>query len=159
MSVRRTWKDIDLISAYHSSRSIAEILRKLGLRPAGGNYRSCKDNLKRLGLDADKLSGQSWSKGRKVTPRYSYSLSEILVKDSVYRSTTGLKNRLLREGIFSEECSCCGLDTWQDVTIPLELDHINGDSCDNRLENLRLLCPNCHALTPTYRGRNINRGT
>lgn len=55
-------------------------------------------------------------------------------------------------------CNECGIDTWHGKTIPLELDHINGKSQDNRIENLRLLCPNCHSLTDTWRGRNINTG-
>jgi hypothetical protein len=81
-------------------------------------------------------------------------LVEILVEDSKFR-TDWLKTRLIREGIFEHRCSKCQLTEWLDVLIPLELDHKNGVKTDHRLENLCLLCPNCHALTPTYRGKNV----
>lgn len=69
-------------------------------------------------------------------------------------SSHHLKNRFLAEGIFQHQCVSCNLTEWLERPIPLEIDYINGDRRDNRLENLRLLCPNCHALTETYRGRN-----
>lgn len=68
-----------------------------------------------------------------------------------------LRRRLVEAGILQRRCDRCGLDVWLDEPIPLELDHVDGDRRNNELENLRLLCPNCHALTPTYRGRNIGR--
>ena len=74
-------------------------------------------------------------------------------------TSSALGRRLLRDGVLAPACSQCGGTSWQGVPIPLELDHVNGDRADNRLENLRLLCPNCHAVTDTYRGRNIGRRT
>jgi 5-methylcytosine-specific restriction endonuclease McrA len=68
-----------------------------------------------------------------------------------------LKNRLIKEGIFNAICSSCKLDEWLGKPIALELDHINGNSSNNNLDNLRLLCPNCHAQTDTYRGKNIGK--
>lgn len=82
------------------------------------------------------------------------SLDEILVKDSNY-STYWLSQRLRSESILPAECSRCGLSEWQGEPITLELDHVNGVRDDHRLSNLRFLCPNCHALTPTWRGRNV----
>ena len=83
-------------------------------------------------------------------------LEKLLVVGSRY-STTRLGRRLLREGLLPERCDICRITSWLDGPVPLELDHINGDRQDNRLSNLRLLCPNCHALTGTYRGRNVRR--
>jgi 5-methylcytosine-specific restriction endonuclease McrA len=82
-------------------------------------------------------------------------LAEILIAGS--HPPPRLRLRLIREGLKEPRCENCGLDSWNGVQIPLELDHRNGRRDDNRIENLTLLCPNCHAQTPTYRGRNIGR--
>ena len=68
-----------------------------------------------------------------------------------------LRKKLIREGIKEHKCESCNLTEWLGNKIPLELDHINGINNDHRLENLRLLCPNCHTLTPTYKGKNIKQ--
>lgn len=87
-----------------------------------------------------------------------YPLQEIFEgKHPKYRTQT-LKNRLIKEGMLKEECSECGIGPiWNDKPIVLEMDHINGKRRDHRLENLRILCPNCHSQTPTFRGRNVKR--
>lgn len=76
----------------------------------------------------------------------------ILTKDSTYQPYKLLK-RLIKEGKKERKCECCGNTKWMDQEIPLELHHINGDRTDNRLENLQVLCPNCHAFTDNYRGK------
>jgi 5-methylcytosine-specific restriction endonuclease McrA len=80
------------------------------------------------------------------------SLEEILTVNSTYR-TAHLRERLFCAGLKKRKCEGCGLTEWMGEAIPLELDHVNGVPDDHRLENLRVLCPNCHALTPTWRGR------
>ena len=85
-------------------------------------------------------------------------LSEILVKNSTYQSNK-LRKRLIKEGIKLPFCDSCSGYYWLGQPIPLELNHKNGDNSDNTLENLEFLCPNCHALTPSYRGKNAGKAT
>ena len=84
-------------------------------------------------------------------------MEEILVQRSDYRTTSSLRKRLIKEGLRDPRCDGCGGTEWQGQPIPLQLDHINGDRRDNRLENLRLLCPNCHSQTETWCGKNRGR--
>lgn len=69
-----------------------------------------------------------------------------------------LKKLLINQIKIDNKCGNCGLDEWKSVLLPLELDHIDGNSSNNIIENLRLLCPNCHSITTTWRGRSINKG-
>jgi hypothetical protein len=73
-------------------------------------------------------------------------------------SSNELKKRLIAAGLKERRCETCGLNAWNGRPIPLELEHVNGRRDDNRLSNLQVICPNCHAQTPTYRGRNIGNG-
>ena len=98
--------------------------------------------------------GQGWAKGLEFPGKYKKSLEEILVYGNKTQ-TNKLKQRLIKENIFEYKCYNCNLTKWLDGPIPLELHHISGDRADNRLENLTLLCPNCHSLTPTNRGKNV----
>jgi Zn finger protein HypA/HybF involved in hydrogenase expression len=139
-------------SAVQGSYSIAQALTKLGVSPRGGNYRVFKKFEKLYEIDTSHFTGQGHLKGKthnfNTTP-----LSEILIKDCEYNSNK-LRKRLISEGIKEHKCECCGLNEWLGELIPLELDHIDGDHYNNILENLKILCPNCHAKTPTYRGKN-----
>lgn len=103
-------------------------------------------------LPASTKEKMAWSKGKKLTPN-----TEIFNINSFY-STEVLKSRIKKDELLDYKCSECGIDTWQGQQITLDLDHVNGINSDNRLENLRFLCPNCHSLTHTYKGRNINTG-
>ena len=127
-----------------------QVLQQLSVAPYGGNYDVLRKAIKHFKLDTSHFSGQAWNKGKTLPPKRSikdYLSNEITIQS--YK----LRNRLLKEGVFKHRCSNCKNTAWLNQPIPLELDHINGNNKDNRLENLRLLCPNCHALTPTFRKR------
>lgn len=155
MKGRRSWTNSQLRTAVADSTSIRQVLKKLGLVPAGGNYDQVKKYIKEQGVDIKHFRGKGWSRGlRNIgTPRI--PMKEILVKNSSFQSFK-LKKRLFKEGLKKPRCEECG---WAkrsvDGRLPLELDHINGDRHDNRLENLRILCPNCHSLQLTHRGKNM----
>ena len=139
--------------------SIAKLLEELGISPSGGNYKTIQSFIRKHDIDTSSIKGNSWSKGKELG--HKRDIDEYLNNRYPIQSFK-LKNRLIKEGIFKKECSNCGLSTWLNNEIPLELDHINGIHDDNSLGNLRLLCPNCHALTDTYRGKNSclkNTGT
>src|SRR5262249_5724099 len=147
--------DEEFSSLVQRSTSVRQVLMGMGLRPVGGNYLTVKRRMAALGLNSNHFLGKGHLKGKKCTWHPEISLDEILIKDSPYQGGTyGLKNRLLKLGLFEHKCYECGLREWRGRPIPLELEHKNGDRSDNRLENLTLLCPNCHAFTPTYRGKN-----
>jgi hypothetical protein len=150
---RRGWTDRELRAAIPSARGIAGVLRSLGLVPAGGNYVSVERRIRELGIDTSHFVGSAWLRGQRL-PVDRQRLVNVLVENRVVGSHK-LKKRLFRAGLKSPACELCGwAQQAPDGRIPVELDHINGDRMDNRLENLRILCPNCHALQPTHRGLN-----
>lgn len=151
---RRTWSEAELRKAVVSSTSYRQVLAKLGLREAGGNYAQLQRYVAELGLDTAHFKGRTWNKGLKIAGVPRIPLERVLVKGSTFQSHK-LKMRLFAAKLKPMRCEECG---WAKVSsdgrLPLELDHINGDPRDNRLQNLRILCPNCHSLKPTHRGRN-----
>jgi Zn finger protein HypA/HybF involved in hydrogenase expression len=141
----------DLTDAIKTSVSVRECLTKLNVAPQGGNYAIFHKAVKHFNLDTSHFTGKNLS-GRKLPARRK-SIDEYLTKQSSTQSFK-LKRYLLESSIFEAKCVSCGLFSWLNEPIPLELDHIDGDNTNNELSNLRLLCPNCHAKTPTYRGKN-----
>jgi hypothetical protein len=140
--------------AVQQSLSIASVCRVLGIRPCGGNYKTLHHKIKKWSIDTSHFTGQGWNVGLKFNPHPKQPLNEILVQNSSYLTGTKLKKRLINEGLKKNVCEVCDLDSWMDKPIILELNHINGNNLDHRLENLQILCPNCHSQTSTHRGKN-----
>ncbi|MDT9689267.1 HNH endonuclease signature motif containing protein [Streptomyces sp. P9(2023)] len=135
------------------STSVNEVLRRLGLDLVGGHHTNISRRIKAYGIDTSHFrpppkAGRSV---RKATPE------ALLIEQvpSQARRVPGsrLKAALRSTGV-TEHCALCGIEpTWLGYPLPLEVDHIDGNWRNNRIENLRLLCPNCHSTTDTYRGR------
>ena len=154
MAKSKKWTEDQLKTAAKTSSSIRQVIFKLGLIPAGGNYVQIQNYLKVLNIDTTHFKGKAWNKGILGHKRPHIPLENILIKESTYQSYK-LKNRLFDQGLKPKQCEICGWATLsEDGRLPLELDHINGSRIDNRLENLRILCPNCHSLQSTHRARN-----
>ena len=147
---RNHWTDEQLTAAVRDSESVSAVLRQLGYPPSGGMHRMIVGHIRRLGLDTGHFLGQGWSRGRRLRTRPFRPLEEIRVRNSDYTNTGHLRRRLVDAGVKPTHCEICETSEWLGRPVPLHLDHVNGDHTDNRLENLRILCPNCHALTATW---------
>lgn len=147
----------DIIQAVKQSKSIAQVCRLLNLKPAGGNYKTLKIKFKELNIDTSHFTGQGWNIGLNFKPNPPQPLNEILIKNSKYINSNSLRKQLINEEVLLAKCNICGIDEWNSKPLSLELNHKNGDNLDHRLNNLEILCPNCHSQTSNYRGRNIGR--
>ena len=144
--------DVGLLTqSVASSCSVAESLAKMGLRPSGGNFETFKRACKLYGIITAHFTGQGYLKSKKRNwPKV--PLIDLLRK-GVQVNTHTLRKRLIQEGIKEHRCEDCGGKEWKGGPIPLELHHEDGDRTNNELTNIFLFCPNCHALTPNYRGK------
>lgn len=145
------YSESDARHAVRASLSYAETLRKLGLCATGGNSRTLRTWIERWGIPTDHFDPRAAQmKGLKLSPQ---PLAEIMVERSTY-SRSHLKERLYREGLKEPCCELCGQgELWCGRPMGLILDHINGVRDDHRLDNLRIVCPNCAATLDTHCGR------
>ena len=135
----REYSDEQFIEAVKNNKSIFGVLKELKLRPVGGNYMTVHRNVAKFNCNTDHWTNQGWSKNMKL-------------KDwSSYKRPDRIKVHLIKER--GHQCENCNNTDWMDKQIILELDHIDGDRTNNDPSNLRLLCPNCHSQTPTWRRR------
>ena len=154
---KRTWTIDDLKVAVKNSSNMASALRRLGLRVSQGNYITINKYIESL-----KIDNEHWRKGvpsyRSSATGREFSIEEVFVEHSSYSSTSNLKKKILKYKLLENKCSLCGLKKkWKGKPLVLILDHINGVRNDNRLFNLRLVCPNCNSQLETHCGKNTKR--
>lgn len=148
--------DEEIINAVTKSNSIAASLTLLGLSDSAGNRTWIAGKIQQLNINIDHHTGKGWAKGKHTNTNKKLEMKDILVENSTYQSFK-LKNRLLSEGYKEHKCECCGNTEWNGKPIPLELHHKDGNHFNNKLENLQILCPNCHAQTDNYKSKNITK--
>lgn len=135
----REYTHQDVINSAKEVKSIAGLLVKLGLRPIGGNYATIKRLIQKLGIDTSHWTGQGWNKDKQ------------LKNWSNYARVANLKKHLIKEK--GHKCELCELTEWRGQSIVLEVHHKDGDRTNNELNNLNLLCCNCHATTDNWRNK------
>lgn len=136
--------------ALAESQTWTEVLVRLGLNPSGGKHKTVKQRAQEEGLPYKHIEDSSKRKMLNGLIRSAKPLSEVMVAGSSY-NRCHLKKRLLDEGLLSNECAICGMPpSWKGKPLVMVLDHINGVPNDHRLENLRLVCPNCNSQLPTF---------
>jgi predicted RNA-binding Zn-ribbon protein involved in translation (DUF1610 family) len=146
----------ELIEIVLSCDTFSCILSKFNLLNKGGNVKTLKTRLLEDKIDYSHIpEGRGSNKNRPKGARTPLDLKKVLVKNSCYNNRQTLKKRLVKEKLLDYKCDECGLqDIWNKKSITLQLDHKNGIHNDNRIDNLRFLCPNCHSQTDTFAGRN-----
>lgn len=150
---RKRWTDEEMLEAIRSSLTVADVLKKLGLKVRPGNYDTFNKFVFKNKVDVSHMRGSKIARGGKSK----IPISELLVENCVF-SRSKLKKRLLNEGILQNRCYMDGcpnpLLDWRGIRLNVVLDHINGIPNDNRIENLRVLCPNCNSQLKTHCGKN-----
>lgn len=140
-----------LQEAIEKTNSTSEALVYLGLRNAGGNFKQFHKYAKQFGLEEKKYNKEKFLSSNQFESK---PLEEYLVKDSSLGSSK-LKKKVIAAGLLKNICNECGIGPeWNNKLLSLQLDHINGIHSDNRIENLRIICPNCHTQTHNFGSKN-----
>ncbi|WP_099021215.1 HNH endonuclease signature motif containing protein [Mycolicibacterium palauense] len=149
MGRQRTYTDAQVADAVASCTSMSDVLRRLGIKVAGGSHFHMRNRVVRMGLDTSHFRNTTAGRG---TSNRRKAATEILVvrPEGSNREDVKRLRRALSEIGRPAVCELCGLDdSWMGLPIVLEIDHIDGNPLDNRAENLRFLCPNCHSQCDT----------
>lgn len=148
-SIIWTMSDEDFKAVVDENTSVSAIVQALGYsKNSGGMAKVVRNRIKELNINTEhfKLHNTFYTV---------YPLEEILIENSPYTNIYWLKKRIIKEGLLEYKCEICNNEgEWMGNPLTLQLDHKNGICNDHRLDNLRFLCPNCHAQTETYSGKN-----
>lgn len=144
-----------LAEAAANSLSVADVLRRLGITAAGGNHAHISRQLRRLGIDTSHFLGQARHRGRRSARRLPPEEVLRVRPPGSLRTKPPMLRRALQEAGVPYRCSACKIEgAWEGGPLTLHVDHLNGDWLDNRINNLRFLCPNCHSQTENFAGKN-----
>lgn len=150
---RITYTEAQAREAVALSRSYAETLRALGMCASGGAGATLRKWVARWGISTEHFDPYASQRGPRTAKRR--PLEEVMVEDSSF-NRGHLKKRLYDDGLKERRCELCGQgELWRGQRMALILDHVNGKGRDHRLENLRIVCPNCAATLATHCGRNV----
>lgn len=141
------WNTDKIKEAVKTSISISEVLEKLNIPKQGNNGRTLKKILGSNKIDYSHFTGRA----RHYKPARTYNIDDYLTNKTKVSGHL-LKRALFKVGYKSNRCEICGIDSWNNKPLNCQLHHINGNHLDNRLENLQILCPNCHSQTDNYCG-------
>lgn len=152
---RKDIPDCNVIAECKNNISIKAVLTSLNLNFSNGsNVRWIKAKIKALNIDTSHFLGKGYLKGKSHSWNKKKEFEEIFVENSKFSSTKNIKKILLSKKLLEYKCYHCGITEWNSKEISLQLEHINGVNNDNRVDNLTLLCPNCHSQTSTFAGKN-----
>lgn len=141
----------------NNSSSFVEVLTSLGLSAHSGNHRTLHQRIEQDNLNIEILKDRRKEKIRLTNKKRQIDITDIFVINSDF-STKTAKSKVIQENLITYKCESCGNEgSWNGKKLVLQLEHKNGDSKDNRLENLCFLCPNCHSQTETYSGKNTRK--
>lgn len=134
-------------------KSISEVLIEMGLNPKGGG-KKLREIIKEILIENEVYNGHAHNKGKSYIK---IENEDFFTKSNKQRNFWNIRQALFKRGLKSRTCERCGLSKWLGEDIPVEVHHIDGDKFNNTLENLEVLCPNCHYYTDTYKSKNRNK--
>ena len=130
--------------------SIADFCRKVGWQPRGDNYKVFHKYVKQYNLDTSHFTGKRTNLGNLLN--VGISKEEFFKKDKLIKAYD-IRKKIFKEGLKENKCEICGLTEWLNNPIQLQIHHIDGDHMNNEIENIQLLCPNCHSQTENFAGK------
>lgn len=149
------WSKDVLLESIKKSNSKSDILRNIGLKLNSGNFQTLEKYCNVYDIQLENLKFDFKSHSKKNGFQRKLTNEQLFKKNNNRNNSRVIKKRIFDEKLLKNECSICGLgDVWMEKPISLQLDHKNGDRFDNTLDNLRILCPNCHSQTETFGSKN-----
>jgi hypothetical protein len=151
MTKKLNISDEEFLQFAHQARSLSDLIRLLSLNTGGGTYRRVLSRMLQLGIDVRNRGSKGATRDFSRTV---FQTKDILEGKHPQFQTNHLKQRLLKERVIENKCDLCQLGAvWNGVKLVLELDHVDGNRHNHKRDNLRLLCPNCHSQTKTYKNK------